>query len=123
MPVLERSDLKQRAVLWPKVGYDTFGQPAVGPPQEIPVRWSWTHRESIDAQGNTISIDADVVTTFPLVIGSHLWLGTLNDWNLGSGQTNYDMCECKTVPDTPDIKGRVHRYTGQLMRLHDLPGD
>lgn len=123
MPALEVSDLKQKAVLWVRTGYDNFGQPTVSnKPVEIRCRWTWTHREIVDPQGNTIAIDANVAVAQDIPENSHLWLGTLKEWNAlhsGASQPDQNLCEVKVVKKTPDVKGRVRRRELSLMRLHD----
>lgn len=126
MPALERSDLNQRCLYWPFSGYDAFGQPTVSTtPTEIPCRWVWTHREAVDAKGNTIALDADIALALSPHVGAHLWLGTLEQWNgtgSGSATVDQDLCEVQLSKNVPDVKGRVHRYTVSVMRLHDKQG-
>lgn len=120
MPALEVSDLTQQAVLWAMSNYDSFGQPAVGDPIQINVRWVWHHREVVDAKGNTISLAADVAAAQDIPINSHMWLGTLDQWNSnGMSQVNQDLYEVKTSDNVPDVKGRNVRRTFGLMKLHD----
>lgn len=121
MPLLETNDLKQTAVMWPFTGYDSFGQPTVGPPAQIPVRWITTKREAVDPKGNTITLDGTVIVAQKIAIGSHLWLGKLLDWyGTGSGSAMPDelLYEVKTFQVTPDIKGRAVRQIAGVMRLH-----
>lgn len=85
MPPLETMDLRQRAVVWDVVGADQYGEPTVSDdPREIPVWWTWTRKEITDANGNTVTIDAQVVTAEEIGVDSLLWLGKLCDLPTGS---------------------------------------
>lgn len=121
MPFQEVAYLRQRAVLWPAVGSDTFGQPTVGAPVEIACRWLTNRREVLDRQGNTVSIDGTVIVAVDVPIGSHLWLGTLAQWyGTGSaGQGDQELCEAKTFDSTPDIKNRATFRQVGIVRLHN----
>lgn len=124
MPQQEISHLRQRAVLWNSLGtVDRFGQSKVDNPIEIPCRWNDGYGEALDAQGNSIALDATVVLDRKVLTGSHMWLGTLSQWmgtGVGSGAAvpNYLM-EVKTVKATPDVKGRSFMYVVGLIRFKD----
>jgi len=126
MPGLETNDLLQQAVLMPFIGYDSYGQPAVGAPVQINVRWLTKRREVVDAKGNTVAFDAIAIVGQRIDLGSHLWLGQLADWvGTGSGSSHLDqeLMEVKTYYETPDIKGRAIRRQVGLMRLHNKGAD
>ncbi len=128
MPGLEIRDLYQRALLWPAVGSDAFGQPTVGTPVEIAVRWLTNRTLVQDANGNNISFDGTAITNRDVPDGSHLWLipkGTkvgrgLDAWyNTGSAGQPDELMRTKMYGQTPDLKNRNQRYQLGLMRLHD----
>lgn len=123
MPALEVYDLVENAVLWPMVGYDRFGQPAVGAPQQIKARWSRTHREVVDSKGNTIALDAEAAVGQVIPVGSHLWFGDLVDWyGTASASTDEEVYEVKSYASTADVKIRNRRMVVGLMRLHQQQG-
>ncbi len=132
MPALEVTDLNQLALLWPATGFDSFGQPVVGAPVEIPVRWLTKRREVLDAKGDKIALDATAVVRQEVPMGSHVWLappGTrkgqaLNVWyGTGSSGVPNELMEVKTFNLTPDLKARNQRRELGLMRLHDSVSD
>lgn len=125
MPPPETFCRHQKAVLWARTGTDDYGQPIVAAPVEIDVRWDGpTRREVLDAQGNTIAIDAEVSCIQTIKVGSVMWLGKLTDWyGTGSAGTEVGLMEVKLYREVPDIKGREIRRTVSLMRLNDTLPD
>jgi len=126
VPAFERRDLYQRAVVWPFTGYDAHGQPTVGPPQEIPVRWITRRREVMTSSGNIVALDAQAVVDQDIHIDSHMWLGTLGNW-VGTGSapanTEQELMIVKSFNKATDIKGRVTRRTVDLARFHQAGPD
>lgn len=121
MPQQELAYLTQTAVLWNSTGIvDRFGQIEVGDPIEVPCRWNEGAGEALDAQGNTIALDASVVLDRRVLSGSQMWLGTLAAWNAGAKDLtpNYLM-EVKTTKVTLDVKGRASFYGVGLVRFKD----
>lgn len=117
MPPLERTDLRQRAVLWPAIGRDRFGQSTVGSPVEIRVRWLDTQTSMLDAQGNTVTIDATAIVEQDIPLGSQMWLGTLNNLP-GTGLVpERGLMEVKKVDGGLDLKARNVRRTVGLIRV------
>ena len=91
-------------------------------PQEIPVRWNITRTVAQDPQGNNIMLDAQVIVARKIEPGSRMWLGTLAEWvgtGTGSGASDEELHEVKTISETEDIKGRNIRRELGLMRLHN----
>ena len=119
MPAPEQVDRDQKAVLWPAQGYDNYGRPTVGPPTQVAVRWLTKRSRVLDRQGNSISLDASAVVGQRILVGSRMWLGSLEDWlGIGSGCSDDELMEVKTYGETPDIKNRFTQKTVGLMRLH-----
>jgi hypothetical protein len=133
MPAQELSFLTQTALLFPLLGIDQWGQPTVGDPVELKppyngVRWNDVLREVVDAEGNTVAIDAVVVVARTIAVKSRMWLGTLAEWyesgtGTGSSAPDSQLCEVKLYNETRDIKGRVATRTVSLMRLHNAGTD
>lgn len=131
MPPPELSYRRQKAVLWEAYGpregskrYDRYGQVKVIAPVEIEVRWITKQSEALDPQGNTITLDATVVSAQKIPIGSTMWLGELSDWyGTGSGGDDSEVMQVKTSDITVDLKGRVTRYEAGLMRYRDTLPD
>ncbi len=120
----ERNFLFQRAVLWPVIGVNRFGENVVGSPGEIAVRWNTSRAERRDPKGNTVTVDGTAIVGQDVAIGSHMWLGTLTEWygntGSGSGAGDDELCYVKTFKSTPDVKARqVAREVG-LMRFKNV---
>lgn len=103
MPRIEKRLLNQKAVLWPRVGTDRNGEPTVGSPLEINVRWEEDFRGSVDSQGTPIAVNGTIDVDRDITAGSILWLGELSD--LPSPVTT-GLMEALTMDRIPDIKGR-----------------
>ena len=73
----------------------------------------------MDRQGNTVAIDAEVVTVEDVPVGSVMWLGGLDDLPGTAMVPEEDAMQVITVPVTPDIKGRFKSRTLMLMRMKD----
>ena len=116
MPDIETQGRHQQAVLWEAAGLDDYAKPTVNEQrQEILVKWNEQRQESLDAQGNTIVIDATAVVGQEIPVFSIMKLGTIED--LGDAPTGLKMVV--NYSETRDIKGRgIFRSVG-LMRYSD----
>ncbi len=114
MPAIEIMHQYQSAVLWALSGVDRYGQNIVAAPVEIKVRWVIDRRESRDAKGNPIQLDATVDSAQRIIPGSSMWLGTLAAWN--AGVTNPEVMEVVNYKETPDIYNRAVKYTSSLVK-------
>lgn len=123
MPAPETSHRFQPAVLWPVIGFDSYGQFTVGPPEEIRVRWTNSRQETLDPKGNVIALDATAVVDMEIGVGSKMWLGELSAWyGTGSGVQQDGLMEVKTISIAPDVKNRfVMRTLGLMLYKDDLP--
>jgi hypothetical protein len=121
VPGFEIRDLYQRAVLWPATGgNDRFGQPTVGAPVEIAVRWLDIEETVMDPKGNLWALKAKVVVAQQVKMGSRMWLGQLSDWYAtGSAGQPDDLTVCISFDRTPDMKNRWQRRELGLMRHQD----
>ncbi len=120
----ETKFLRQPAVLWPAAGADRYGQTTVGDPVEVRVRWDDVSRQVLDPHGNSISIDAEVVASRDIAIGSQMWLGTLAQWygtgtSSGSANAQGRLCEVKGEDVVPDVKNRARTRCYYLMRMRE----
>lgn len=119
MPGFEQRDRYQVALLWAATGaFDDFAVPVVAAPVEIRVRWVDGQSESLDPDGQTVSLDGTAVVNQFVPIGSRMWLGTLDQWYAapGSGGDDDQVREVKTYNGVPDIKVRNLRYKLGLMK-------
>ena len=131
MPPFEYDDLNQTAVLIPPIMIpassgggsipqtNPMGEILYDVPLQIPVRWVYVKRESKDAKGNTISIDAEVVAAVSVVVGSLMMLGTMESY-VGTGSAGGDAVEFMRVETRNwgmDLKGRIVRYEYGLTRF------
>lgn len=124
MPPIETSDLHQTAVLWPADGsYDEYGNPAIGEPVEVSVRWEFCREEVVGPQGSPTALDAMAVVDRVVPIDSRMWLGTLDDWYGESGSAGEDdeVLTVATYNEIPDVRGREFRRTVGLTRYKDSP--
>lgn len=122
MPAFETSDRVQKAVLWIPTGDNVYGQKVVGTNGvEINVRWVGKTAERLNPQGNTITLDATIITDRVIPIGSIIWQGSLDDIP-GTATPRIPTSrfyEVKTMNSTGDIKNRFTRYEAGLMRYSD----
>ena len=122
MPPIERRDRFQLAALWPTNGVDNYGQPTFAGPTEIRVRWNDKRRESVDALGNVIAVDATAVVNEVIQPGSLMRLGPLEDWyGTGSNDAESGLMSVVTYDETPDLKARNVRREVGLVRYKNLP--
>lgn len=112
MPGPERRDRLQKAVLWARSGTDAYGQPKVSAAVEVMVRWNDKQRLVLDAQGNTVAMDATALILQDIDIGSILRLGALAD--LPASPDN--LMEVKVFNSTPDLKARNYQKEVGLVR-------
>lgn len=128
MPAPEISDRYQGAVLWPKSGFDRHGQVTVGSPVEMRVRWNDAKAERLDAQGNTVTVDATAIVDREVEIGGQMWLAddpsksALDQWyGVGSaGQTQDEkVLTVITFDATPDSKNRYAQREVGLKRYRN----
>jgi hypothetical protein len=119
VPAIEYDDLNQKAVLWPFIGKDRYGEVYHGDPEEIDVRWIVKK-----TSGDATDIDAVVIVDREVALDSLLWLGEYIDWfGTGSGGDDDDLMKVITAKETPDIdavevrrKLGVRRYKSSLPR-------
>jgi hypothetical protein len=125
MPPFEYDDLNQTAVVLPPqlVGgiprTNRMGEIVYDLPYQTAVRWVYVKRESKDSKGNTITIDADVVAAVSIVVGTIMWLGTMEQY-IGTGSAGGDAIEFMRVETRNwgvDLKGRIVRYEYELSRF------
>lgn len=112
MPHIEEMDLLQTAVLWEASGHDDNGEVVLNNPFEIPCRWEESRKQTINAQGDVVMLDATVVVKLPVPIHSVIWLGTIATFVEGVE----DVKQVVTVSKVPDIRNRVFRRVLGLNR-------
>lgn len=148
MPSQETAFRTQYAVLWPATGnYDAYGQPTIGSPVEIKVRWVSGESRAMDKQGNNIVLDGKAVVNRDIPLGSLMWEGRIRDLRTPEGlmfdpilfdPSFYDpgdlpgtlgvdidvskVMEVKTFNPSKDIKGRATYREVGLMRFRSIVG-
>ncbi len=106
MPGLEKSGLKQKAVLWAFSSYDDNGLPTVtSTGVEIKVRWEKGRHEATDSNSKPIAADGRLKVDREIAIGSELWMGELED----VPETLTNVHTVIDYQEVPDVKGR--RFT------------
>lgn len=122
MPAPEASNRLQYAVVWDTNGFGPDGEPTVGDPREIRVRWNWKETQATDGKGNQVSISATVVVDEEIEVGSRMWLGHLDEWyGTGSATDDDSVMEVLVYGETPDVKARMYKRTLQLGFYKDTP--
>jgi hypothetical protein len=142
MPSPEIAYLFQRCLIWPVqpgAAWDGYGRPSkiaqftvTTAPIEIPCRWIDGDYEAMDAQGNTITLNAKVVVVAPIIIKgqtvisdfvaqSRMWLGTLAAYNSLSAPPDSRVMEIKKIDKAPSLKARFYRRELGLMRYTNKP--
>ena len=135
MPGFETLDRLQKAVLWPYLRRSAEGEPVVGPPVPLMVKWTDQLQNVMDPKGNTITCDATAVVDRDVAIDSIMWLGSLQD--LPGALMNQDpgtgfepegvpwasgLMQVKTMGRASDIKNRFTRRTVGMLRFkNQLP--
>lgn len=97
---------------------DKFGEPVVGAPQEIMVRWEETSQELRTATGQVITILALLVLGQRVNQGDILWKGTLANLPTGTsflGEQD-NLMQVVSYESIPDVKGRFYERTAKLAR-------
>lgn len=122
MPPPELDGRHQKCVLWAKSSEDSMGEVKVSKPTEIDVRWNDTHRETTDADGNTVLADATVVVDRDIEVGSLMKLAKLKDISnartTGAGISG--LVQVVRFNKTPDVKGRFYYRECFLQRFKDV---
>lgn len=132
MPSFETAWRRQKALLWEipegPAGYDNYGQPKRAVlSEELKVRWVNGQSQVVDPQGNTITVDATVITNRAVGVGSVMWQGSLEDLaaELPGTGTGTDLLPSSGVMEvvayspTHDIKGRNIRHVLGLKFYRD----
>lgn len=130
MPPLETMDRHDHAVVWPFVRWAGDGEPVVGEPYEVKVRWVDGRYERRQPDGSSRFYDAVAVLAEEVEVGSLMWQGRETDLPAGSGSYTETsgvgvLYIVHDYRETTDIKGRTNntRRTALLGRFRDtLPG-
>lgn len=117
MPDIESAERHQDAVLWAKSDDDRYGAPKVSAGTALRVRWEEKKSEMLDAQGETVAIDAQVVVDRDVTVGGIMWLGKLS--SLGGASPTSNIYQVAAFDKVPDIDGIYFRRTVGLKRFGD----
>lgn len=129
MPFPTQAHRRQKACLWNAVGFNENGQPTVGHLVEVRVRWKYTRKEAITADGNPITVDATVIVDRKIKPGSIMWLGSAEQWygesgsSSGSAGSNSELMEVISYHETPDIRNRFRQRSVDLAFYKDTLPD
>lgn len=120
--------MHQKAVLWPFSHKDEQGMPVVDAPVSIDVRWVTKRMESVDRQGNTISLDGMAVVDRKIDVESQMWLAPRQDedpieqwYGTGSAGDDSEIMRVALYNEIPDMDGREVRRTVGLRRFQGNP--
>lgn len=132
MPPQETAFREQKAIAWLASGFNREGQhKVVFPGIELDVRWTDTQGEALDARGNLISTDANVIVDRDIPIGSIMWKGDQEQLEAavpgtGTGldlSPTSDLYEVVAVTISPDLKARETYRDVRLKRYSDTMPD
>lgn len=103
---------RQLAVLWPFVSHDENGEPLVGDPVELTVRWEKGLSQEITPNTNPIAVTATIWVDREIENGSMMRIGSLDEvTGTGTGTeappVPDEILEVVDYQEIPDIKGRV----------------
>lgn len=116
MPHIETDKRKQKAVYYAAgTEYTDTGVLKVVAGAELSVRWEERQSEALDGEGQAIRLDATVVVSQDIAIGSLMWLGALKTLPT----TVTDLFKVITFNSTPNIKNTRTRRTVGLQRYSD----
>jgi hypothetical protein len=115
MPPVESQGRFEQAVYWAAVGFDRYGMPTYDSPVELTVRWNDKQDETLDAKGNTILTDVEVIVSQNLVPGSLMRLGLLDETPDPPDQ----LKQVVGFNSTKDVRGRETFRSAKLARASD----
>lgn len=127
MPVPEKDNRFQDALLWVVTGRDKYDQLIrSASPIELRVRWIRGRRTVRTQEGNTLNLDASAIVDREIELGSQMWLGGNLDDLIGTGtgtqfvdETDPDLYEVVFYDYTKDIKGREIFHEVGLARTRE----
>lgn len=125
MPAQENAFRQDRVVYWEYLRPNSLNEPVCLAPVEVKVRWDDKQVNARTAQGDTVTLDAQIVAKQEMVPRSivlheslSFFQGTGSDSDLGP----LPLYEVMTNDKTPDIKNRAQAYVIGLQRYKgDLP--
>ena len=119
MVYIETTHLHQKATYWAAGTTSTsIGQKRVQAAIEIDVRWEDGESDALNAEGETIRIDATAVVDRDIEVGSIMWLGEKADWTSSTG----NLREVVSFSKIPNLKGtRYRRVVGLVKYSDNLP--
>lgn len=117
--------LYQICLVWDVTGVDRYGKETVAAtPREVECRWEQKRRQWQGPDGTFVTLEASLHTEEKLGIGSHVWLGELDEWyGTGSGSAMPDQevhVVSPFVSETPDLFNVYVHYKYGLRRLHNV---
>lgn len=120
MPPLETLDRRTTVVVWEAIELrDNYGEVRVRAPREIMVKWIDTIKEVVDANGNTIRIDATMSPAESLPNGTIVFRGTLAEHSMLGPHILMQMI---APEENEDLKGRhIRREYGMMRYKQSLP--
>jgi len=107
--------LKQTAVWWSLSGTDGYGQPTVGIPIEIKVRWEDVGEEFLDGDGTMQLSRAKVFVDRDVEVGGVLMLGKLDgSVDQANPKANDGAWEIRRVEKLPTLNAKQFLRTVYL---------
>lgn len=112
-----KRNLHDDAVYWEFVRTDRYGETVTLAPVEISCRWIDGEADLRDAMGNTVTVEAIIVTAIDLKINSIVRHSTLADFT-GTGTTLEDdkICQIKVVGKAPSLNYRNYYRSYGLVK-------
>lgn len=122
MPSLEEIDCQDWCVVWAKVGDDANAEGVFQYPQQARCRWVDRKTSSLDATGNTISLDAQVAVLGMEIPGdSILWHGKITEiaGTADPPTPTSGLYQVKSVSSADDLWGDRGRNEYGLQRYRN----
>jgi hypothetical protein len=123
VPPLETMDLHDVACLYEPaaLGQDAYNRGRYLGPVQVQCRVTWQRRQAVNAQGQTIALDATAVLDRDPAEGSLLVLtemGALPEPTDTAGWAGLDVLRVSTYTGAADLKNRFYRRSVGLVRVN-----
>jgi hypothetical protein len=117
MPPLEHMDLTDKVLVWAAAGVNPAGDTVVSAMVELDARLVVRKRQMVNAFGQLVGVDAQVVLDVPVGEGSVVWEGGEDDLPGTASVPEGGLWQVIATARAKDLRGRVTRYEYGLRRF------